>query len=82
MNKIKIKCQKCKSEIEIDYTPEYDSQKPYELVCYQCGWFASKRFNKTEVGDPYCKKCEYYKSTGALYCPECLKKFKVIRRTS
>ena len=32
--------------------------------------------------DPDCEKCNYYREREALYCPECLKKFKVIRRTS
>ena len=30
--------------------------------------------------DPDCEKCKHYRELEALYCPECLKKFKVVGR--
>ena len=40
-----MECPKCwhSDSLAIDYTPEYNNVKPYEIVCYNCGWF-SKRY--------------------------------------
>lgn len=43
-----IQCPKCGDLVDVDYTPEYNQEKPYELVCYKCGWFSSKRFESKE----------------------------------
>ena len=37
-----MKCPKCKHIVEIDFTPEFNAKKPYELVCYACGWFSGR----------------------------------------
>lgn len=44
-----MRCPNCSHDnsIKIDFTPEYNSKKPYEMVCYNCGWF-SKRFKTKE----------------------------------
>ena len=39
-----LKCPQCKHELSVDHTPEYNEAKPYELVCYNCGWFSLERF--------------------------------------
>ena len=41
------KCPKCWHELSIDHTPEFNEAKPWELVCYYCGWF-SKRYETIE----------------------------------
>ena len=42
------KCPRCGDEIELDATPEYNEESPYERVCYGCGWFDHVRYT-TEV---------------------------------
>ena len=46
-------CPDCNNAIEIDYTPEFNAKKPFERVCYACGWFDSKRYEtRDEAGEP------------------------------
>ena len=39
-----LACPDCNEAIEIDYTPGFNAQKPFERVCFACGWFDDKRY--------------------------------------
>ena len=39
-----MKCTTCGGNLSIDYTPEYNDKTPWEIVCYNCGWFSMKRY--------------------------------------
>ena len=43
-----MKCLDCGDTLEIDYTPEFNEKYPYEVVCYSCGWFSTKRYKSEE----------------------------------
>lgn len=49
-----MKCPKCwhADSVIIDYTPEFNAEKPWEWVCYNCGWF-SKRFETEQEARDY-----------------------------
>ncbi len=44
-----MECPQCwhSDSVVIDYTPEFNPGKPYEVVCYNCAWF-SRRFKTKE----------------------------------
>ena len=42
------KCPECQHEISIDHTPEFNSLNPWDLVCYNCGWFSMLRYKTKE----------------------------------
>ena len=39
-----VHCPECGEETDYDYTPAMNSKLPYELVCYNCGWFDFQRY--------------------------------------
>ena len=43
-----MKCPKCEGAAEIVYTPEFYPKLPFELVCYECGWFDFQRHASRE----------------------------------
>ena len=43
-----VLCPDCGEPVDVDYTPEFNAQKPYERVCYACGWFDEKRYASME----------------------------------
>ena len=46
-----MKCPKCwhSDSVTIDYTPEFNSAKPWEIVCYNCGWFSKRYKDKPDL---------------------------------
>ena len=50
------KCPNCLEELSIDHTPEFNDAKPWELVCYNCGWFSKKRYKTIEEAKDGCSR--------------------------
>jgi hypothetical protein len=46
-----MQCPTCGEETEVDHTPWMDQDKPFERVCFCCGWFDMKRYKtREEIG--------------------------------
>ena len=43
-----LRCPDCGSPVDVDYTPQFSIDNPYERVCYDCGWFDNERY-KTKI---------------------------------
>lgn len=41
----------CGGEVDVDVTMEFDPDFPYELVCYECGWFDPQRYATREEAE-------------------------------
>lgn len=39
-----MKCPDCGENTHIDCTPEINRRKPFEVVCFECGWFDPVRY--------------------------------------
>lgn len=46
-----MKCPDCGGPAEIDATPEFNEEFPYEVQCYGCGWFDEKRYATPEEAE-------------------------------
>jgi C4-type Zn-finger protein len=46
-----MECPKCwqTNSITIYYIPHFNAEKPYMLVCYNCGWTSHSYKTKTEA---------------------------------
>jgi len=41
-------CPECGDVIVVDFTPEYNQEKPWERCCLSCGWFDLARYSTKE----------------------------------
>lgn len=46
-----MKCPKCQSVLEVDYTPDCGENMPWGVSCFACGWFLSRRFETVEEAE-------------------------------
>jgi transcription elongation factor Elf1 len=65
-------CPKCQRSLTIDYTPEFNKDKPYEIICYNCGWFSERYKTEQEAQNILEDKNQRNKMSNELIsCPFC-----------
>jgi hypothetical protein len=46
-----MQCPGCGGVVDVDFTDEFDPDLPFELVCYECGWFDPQRYGSREEAE-------------------------------
>jgi uncharacterized Zn finger protein len=46
-----MKCPDCGENTHIDITPEKNSKKPFERVCFECGWLDPDRYRTRDEAE-------------------------------
>ena len=44
-------CPDCRGDVDVDFTLEFNPDLPFELVCYECGWFDPERYTSREEAE-------------------------------